>query len=204
MTTTHSVYTQMRSQTKPTASYQWRIYAITTILIIALVAFEIFNFDTTRFALTNLLGDVTFWGVHWAAILAVAFCGIDFAGLLRIFTGGNDDTQPKEVWYLMAAWLLGATMNAAMTWYAVTLTLLSHDIGNEVVSRDVLLQVVPVFVAVLVWLTRILFIGSMSVAYEQLFKSQPAPSAPQRTPLQMRPRRPEPPASIHTKVHTKD
>ncbi|MCA9876050.1 MAG: hypothetical protein KC441_20395, partial [Anaerolineales bacterium] len=97
---------------------------IGVILIVALLAFEIFNFDTTRYALQNLLGSVQFLGLQWAAILAIAFCAIDFAGLVRLFTPEQGSAEPKEVWYLMGAWLLGATMNAVMTWWAVSLTLL--------------------------------------------------------------------------------
>jgi hypothetical protein len=146
-----------------------RKITIGIILIVALFSFEIFNFDTTRFALQYLLGDVSFWGMRWATILAVAFCAIDFAGLARLFTPEQGSEEPRTVWYLMGAWLLGATMNALMTWWAVSLTLLSHEFGNEVLSRDQLLEVVPVFVAALVWLTRILFIGALSVAGEHLF-----------------------------------
>lgn len=154
---------------------------IGAILIIALLAFEIFNFDTTRYSLQNLLGDVQFMGVHWAAILAIAFCAIDFAGLVRLFTPEQGANEPKEVWYLMGAWLLGATMNAVMTWWAISLTLLNHDFGNEVLGREQLLRWVPIFVAVLVWLTRILFIGAFTVAGEHLFefgsKSDSVPAA---------------------------
>jgi hypothetical protein len=147
-----------------------RRVVIGAILIVALLAFEIFNFDTTRYALRNLLGQVSFLGLGWAAILALAFCAIDFAGLVRLFTPENNGEAPREVWFLMGAWLLGATMNALMTWWAVSLTLLQHDFGNEVLSRGQLLQIVPVFVAVLVWLTRILFIGALTVAGEQLLE----------------------------------
>lgn len=139
------------------------------ILVMALLAFELFNFDTTRYALSNLLGDVRFAGVSWAAILAIAFCAIDFAGLARLFTPERGKDEPTAVWYLMGAWLLGATMNAIMTWWAISLTLLTHDFGNEVLSREQLLRWVPFFVAVLVWLTRILFIGAISVAGEYMF-----------------------------------
>jgi hypothetical protein len=142
---------------------------IALLLIVALFAFEIFNFDTTRYALHSLLGDVNFAGLRWATILAIAFCAIDFAGLAHLFTPEKGLEEPKEVWYLMGAWLLGATMNAIMTWWAVSLTLLTHSFGNEVLGRETLLKVVPVFVAVLVWLTRILFIGAISVAGEHLF-----------------------------------
>lgn len=145
-----------------------RQVVIGIILAVALMAFEVFNYDTTRFALQNLLGPISFVSVQWASILALAFCAIDFAGLVRLFTPERGKDEPKEVWYLMGAWLLGATMNAMMTWWAVSLTLLSHDFGNEVLSRDELLTIVPVFVAVLVWLTRILFIGAFSVAGEKL------------------------------------
>ncbi len=142
---------------------------IGAILLIALVAFEIFNFDTTRYALQDLLGGVTFVGISWAAILAIAFCAIDFAGLARLFTPERGREEPKAVWYLMGAWLLGATMNAIMTWWAVSLTVMNHQTGNEVLSREQLLQIVPVLVAALVWLTRILFIGAFSVAGEHIF-----------------------------------
>jgi hypothetical protein len=139
------------------------------ILVIALVAFEVFNFDTTRFALNDVLGDVSFFGITWATILAIAFCAIDFAGLARLFTPERGAEEPKAVWFLMGAWLLGATMNAIMTWWAVSLNLLSHDFGNEVLGRQQLLTIVPVFVAGLVLLTRILFIGAFSVAGEHIF-----------------------------------
>ena len=157
--------------------------AVGFILVIALVAFEIFNFDTTKYALFNLIGDVRFIGMQWAAILAIAFCAIDFAGLVRLFTPERGMDEPKEVWYLMGAWLLGATMNAVMTWWAISLTLLNHNFGNEVLSREQLLLYVPIFVAVLVWLTRILFIGAFSVAGEHIFEfNDVADSAPQKRP----------------------
>jgi hypothetical protein len=158
------------------------------IFLIALIAFESFNFDTTEFALQTLLGDVSFLGLQWATILAIAFCAIDFAGLSRIFTEEKGADEPREVWYLTGAWLLGATMNAVMTWWAVSVTLLNHDFGNEVLSRDQLLRIVPIFVAVLVWLTRILFIGSLAIAGDHLFdfgrkstQTMPTQTAPVRS-----------------------
>lgn len=146
-----------------------RKFIIGLILLIALIAFEAFNFDTTRYALQSLLGDVNFLGLKWATVLAIAFCAIDFAGLARIFTPEQGQDEPRAVWYLTGAWLLGATMNAVMTWWAVNLTLLNHDLGNEVLGRAELLRFVPLFVAVLVWLTRILFIGAFSIAGDHLF-----------------------------------
>ena len=163
--------------------------AIGAILVVALIAFEVFNFDTTQYALENLIGDVRFLGIQWAAILAIAFCAIDFAGLVRLFTPERGMDEPKEVWYLMGAWLLGATMNAIMTWWAISLTLLNHNFGNEVLSREQLLLYVPIFVAVLVWLTRILFIGAFSVAGEHIFELDQVAAVPQNRPTASAPRR---------------
>lgn len=147
------------------------------ILVMALAAFEIFNFSTTDYALTDLLGNLEFAGLRWATILAIAFCGIDFAGLARLFTpekgiGGHS----TETWYLIGAWFLGATMNAMMTWWAVSLAMLSssHQVGNEILGREQLLAYVPVFVAALVWITRILIIGTFSVAGDRLFSQAEA------------------------------
>ena len=139
-------------------------FTLGLILAVALLAFEAFNFDTTQYALNSLLGEVRFLTVRWATILAVAFCAIDFAGLVRFFLPDNNLNRSHEYWYLTGAWLLGASMNAIMTWWAVSLTLLNHNLGNEILSRAQLLEIVPIFVAVLVWLTRILFIGAFTVA----------------------------------------
>jgi hypothetical protein len=154
-------------------SFRWafpRKAIIGVILVVALIAFEVFNFDTTRYALESLLGEVKFVGLSWAVILAIAFCAIDFAGLSSLFTPESGNNE-RSTWYLMGAWLLGATMNAIMTWWAVNLTLLNHDLGNEVLSREELLRFVPLFVAVLVWLTRILFISAFSIAGTHLFET---------------------------------
>ena len=144
--------------------------AFGVIIITALLAFELFNYSTTDYALTDLLGDLTFLGVRWATILAIAFCGIDFAGIARLFTPEEGADEPNEVWYLFGAWLLAATMNAMLTWWGVSLAILNHQtLGNAVIQRETLLRVVPIFVAVLVWLIRVLIIGTFSVAGDRLF-----------------------------------
>jgi len=144
--------------------------AFGAIIITALLAFEIFNYSTTDFALSDLLGDLDFAGVRWATILAIAFCGIDFAGIARLFTPETGADEPTEIWYLFGAWLLAATMNAMLTWWGVSIALLQHQsLGNAVIARDTLLRAVPIFVAVMVWLIRVLIIGTFSVAGERLF-----------------------------------
>jgi hypothetical protein len=130
-----------------------------------LFAFELFNFSTTQFSLADLLGDLRFLGARWATILALAFCAIDFAGIARILGSNHRASQSLEVWYLRGAWFLAASMNALLTWWAVSLALISHSgLGNEILARDTLIHSVPVFVAILVWLIRILMIGTFTLA----------------------------------------
>jgi hypothetical protein len=141
------------------------------IILGALVAFEVFNFSTTEFALKDLLGSLNFAGLRWSSILAVAFCGIDFAGIARLFTPEKGRDEPAEVWYLFAAWLLAATMNAMLTWWGVSVAIADNAnlATNQVVSMSTLTGIVPVFVAVMVWLIRVLIIGTFSVSGNRMF-----------------------------------
>ncbi len=143
------------------------------LILTALVFFEVFNFSTTEFALHDLLGEMRFAGLPWATILAIAFCGIDFAGIARLFTPEEADAPTLEVWYLFGAWLLAATMNAMLTWWGVSIAILSHtSAGRAVLGQQTLLKAVPVFVAVLVWLVRVLIIGTISTAGPRLFSQR--------------------------------
>ena len=142
------------------------------ILLTALVAFEIFNYSTTDFALRDLLGDLRFAGVRWATILSIAFCGIDFAGIARLFTPEQGIEEPKEVWYLFGAWLLAATMNAMLTWWGISIAITNHTLkSSAVMDAGTLIKVAPIFVAIMVWVIRILIIGSFSVAGDRLLHS---------------------------------
>jgi hypothetical protein len=135
----------------------------------ALIAFEIFNYTTTDHALQDLLGDLRFAGFRWSTILALAFCGIDFAGIARLFTPEQGADEPKEVWYLFGAWLLAATMNAILTWWGVSIAILSHSVqSTSLIDPRTLTGVVPVFVAVMVWVIRILIIGTLSMAMDRM------------------------------------
>lgn len=143
------------------------------ILLAALIAFEVFNFATTEYALASLLGEHDALGIAtWARILAVAFCAIDFAGLARLFTPETGRKEPKEVWLLTGAWLLGAGMNAVMTWWAVVTAFSANPrLGNELFSRADMLAYGPPFIAGLTWLTRVLIIGTFAFAGDHLFST---------------------------------
>ncbi len=140
-------------------------------IIGALLAFEIFNFSTTQFALLDVLGDLAFGGMRWASILAIAFCGIDFAGIARIFTPEQGVDEPKEVWYLFGAWLLAAAFNASLTWWGVSVAIVNHSsqAGGAVISNETMTKIVPVFVAGMVLLIRVLIIGTFSLAGDRMF-----------------------------------
>jgi hypothetical protein len=141
------------------------------ILLLALFAFEIFNYSTTDYALTDMLGsNLRFLGIRWATILSLAFCGIDFAGIARLFTPQQGGSGPNEAWYLFGAWLLAAAMNATLTWWGVAVAVSSHqELSAQVIGQGILTKVVPVFVALMVWLIRVLIIGTFSMAGERLF-----------------------------------
>jgi hypothetical protein len=141
------------------------------ILLLALFAFEIFNYSTTAYALTDMLGaNLRFVGISWVTILSIAFCGIDFAGIARLFTPQLGQDEPGQVWYLFGAWLLAAAMNAILTWWGVAVAVRSHqELSTLVVGQATITRVVPVFVALMVWLIRVLIIGTFSMAGERLF-----------------------------------
>jgi len=141
-----------------------------SILISALLAFEVFNFGTTAFALRDVLGDLSFAGMSWATMLAFAFCGIDFAGIARIFTPEQGRDEPAEIYYLFSAWLLAAAFNAALTWWGVSVAIINHNAaGDMLIGHETVVKMAPIFVAAMVWLIRVLIIGTFSVAGERLF-----------------------------------
>jgi hypothetical protein len=139
-------------------------------LVAALLAFEIFNYATTSFALSDVLGSLEFMGIRWSTVLALAFCGMDFAGIARLFTPQQKGDEPAEVWYLLGAWLLAAAFNAALTWWGVSVAIAGHaSEGSLIVGQSAMLHAVPVIVAVMVLVIRVLIIGTFSMAGEGLF-----------------------------------
>jgi len=143
------------------------------IIVLGLAAFEIFNFSTTQFALADLLGDLHLARLSLATVLALAFSGIDFGGIARLFTPQREQADRIETWYLVAAWFLAGGMNAILTWWAVTLSLIQQpDLGHELFTRRQVLTFVPLFVAGVVWLIRILLIGTLTMGGRRLFSQR--------------------------------
>ena len=105
------------------------------IILGALLAFEVFNYSSTLFALTDILGNLAFGPLRWATILAFAFCGIDFAGIARIFTPEQGRDEPAEVWYLFAAY---STIWTALCVYMLRLSQQNKELQAEL--RDLRAQ----------------------------------------------------------------
>ncbi|HET9906203.1 MAG TPA: hypothetical protein VFQ23_06170 [Anaerolineales bacterium] len=140
------------------------------IILVALLAFEVFNYSSTSFALSDILGDLSFGPLRWATVLAIAFCGIDFAGIARIFTPERGRDEPAEVWYLFAAWFLAASFNATLTWWGVSVAILKQSAeGGALLGPAMMTKAVPVFVAAMVLLIRVLLINTFSIAGERIF-----------------------------------
>ncbi len=158
-------------------------FAYALIIILAMVAFELFNYGTTVFALNDLLGDITFAGIRWATFLAVAFCGIDFAGIASLISQPRQRDN-KDAWYLFGAWLIAGTANAALTWWGVSMAIVGHSIGGSaVINATTLIKVVPIFVAVMVWVIRVLIISSLSTALERLTRDNRSVSSSVQRPV---------------------
>ena len=154
------------------------VFILGIILVAALISFELFNFSTTEYALTDLLGGLSFLGLKWSTILTIAFCGIDFAGISRLFLVGKGKEEPAEAWYLFGAWMLSGTMNAILTWWGVSMAVVSHPVqSNSIMDAALITRVIPIFVALMVWLIRIMAIGTVATAGSDIFRSPARRSA---------------------------
>lgn len=141
--------------------------ALFTVLVAAAwLGFELFNYSTTEFALRDLIGSWSTFGLRWSTLLALAFCGMDFAGVARLFNSTRAEASSRGGWYLFAAWLLAAGINALLTWWGVTVAIYNHPVeGALMIDPLTLVRVAPVAVALLVWLMRILLIGALTGAF---------------------------------------
>lgn len=141
------------------------------IFILALAAFEAFNFSTTDFALSDVLGDLRFVGIRWATLLSIAFCGIDFAGIARLFAPQNEKESKRSAWFMFGAWILAATMNAILTWWGIVMAMQTHSVLSAgVMNNTFVSEVTPIFIALMVWVIRILLIGTLSKKGERILK----------------------------------
>jgi hypothetical protein len=130
-------------------------------IVAALLAFEVFNFSSTNFALGNIFGSQSSGGVSWSTILALAFCGMDFAGIARLLEP-QEEKEGRGSWYLLGAWVLAGAMNAGLTWWGVSVAVYNQPVDYALIINPMtFVTVVPVLVALMVWVIRILIIGTL-------------------------------------------
>jgi hypothetical protein len=142
-------------------------------ILVGLLAFDVFNFATTKAALESFMGTGKVLGIVVAQALAVAFCAVDLGGLTSLFTEDKGFDEPWWVWMFGAGWLIASAINAALTWWAILLGMPSAPaINNPLFTAQQLYNVVPVVIAVTVWLIRLLLVGATIVAWD---RSDPAP-----------------------------
>jgi hypothetical protein len=159
------------------------------IIIAALVAFEVFNFSTTDFALRGMFGSQSAVGMSWSTILALAFCGMDFAGIARLLAPRGAETESRDTWFLLGAWVLAAAMNAGLTWWGISIAVYNQPVDTALILDPMtFVTAVPVLVAVMVWVIRILIIGTLvSSLNKALYSKQPKKEPVRQQPFGFRP-----------------
>ena len=102
----------------------------TLVIVLALAAFEIFNFSVTHFALRDMLGNYGTGMLTWPLILALAFCAMDIAGIASILSASEE--ADRSGWYLLGAWVLAAAMNAGLTWWGISVAIYNQPVHDVV------------------------------------------------------------------------
>jgi hypothetical protein len=154
------------------------------IIIAALIAFEVFNFSTTDFALHGMFGSESVGWISWSSILALAFCSMDFAGIARLLAPHQRENDSRDSWFLLGAWVLAAAMNAGLTWWAVSIAVYNQPVNSVLILNPMaFVTIIPVLVAVMVWVIRILIIGTLVSSLNKSLKVQ----EPQKAPVKQQP-----------------
>ena len=168
-----------------------------SIIVSALLAFEIFNFSSTDFALRDILGDQGVGWLSWSTILALAFCGMDFAGIARLLMPQQKDRQDEPGgWFLLGAWVLAGAMNAGLTWWGISVAVYNQPVDNALIINPMtFVTVVPVVVALMVWCIRILIIGALVTSFSRPDTArQPSAGQARQNPIGFKPTRQAMPA----------
>jgi hypothetical protein len=153
------------------------INAYTLVMLAALIAFECFNFSTTDFALQGMFGSMGMGALRWSTILALAFCGMDLAGITKLLASSKND-RSSAGWYLLGAWVVAATMNAGLTWWGVSVAIYNQPADSMLVLDPItFVTAIPLLVSFGVWLIRILIIGALVFSFNPKSGTQSAKPA---------------------------
>ncbi len=154
------------------------------LLFIAWACFEVVNYTTTELAIFDIVGEVgaVLLGFKWSTLGAVAFCLVDFAGIARAFTPQEWSDEPQEVVFLTGAWLLAASLNALMTWWAVSMSIEANAQPHTFVDMADVLKWAPILMALAMLVLRVTIIGTVSMELEKILhpelrqKATPTPT----------------------------
>lgn len=137
--------------------------ALPTVLsLAALVAFELFHLSTTSFALNNLLGPAPHGGMAWSLVLGIAFCAVDIAGILNLAGNSNPAFRFKGRRWFFIAWVISLVFNIIITWWGLSTAIAIQQVhAGLIIDANLLMQVLPAFLAILLSLVRILIIGAL-------------------------------------------
>lgn len=153
------------------------INAYTLVMLAALIAFECFNFSTTDFALRGMFGEMGMGALRWSTILALAFCGMDLAGITKLLAAPKNDSN-RAGWYLLGAWVVAASMNAGLTWWGVSVAIYNQPADSMLVLDPItFVTAIPLLVSFGVWLIRILIIGALVFSFNSGRNERPEKNA---------------------------
>ncbi|OGG01493.1 hypothetical protein A2Z33_00415 [Candidatus Gottesmanbacteria bacterium RBG_16_52_11] len=142
------------------------------------LAFALFVFIVSSFALNNLMGEMEFAGIFMANIFAIALALLDYAGISRLYVPDDGDPRSKRyAIYLLIGWLVCALVVWVLTWWSVLVILLDKtDFAPFIKNPEINLvafRLAPITIAEVVFLTRILLYAAVSRSGARLFTQKP-------------------------------
>jgi hypothetical protein len=134
--------------------------ATVALMGLGLLALEITNAATSYWALADLMGNAGLLSVSFSLMLTLGLAALDTGGLMRLFgPQGDETTRSAGLWFVAGGWLLCATFNALATWWAMASAMSGHVVGNALLSATELLDVAPPFLAIVLWVMRVLLVA---------------------------------------------
>jgi hypothetical protein len=132
-------------------------------IVTGLATFEGINFTATSLALRGLLGGFSVMGANIVLWLAATICCLDIAGIFYLFLPLSSSSRPTPSRRLFGVWLLAALLNTWLIWRGINLAIAYHQVQiGWVIDADILMNTLPGFIVCLLWLIRVLIIGSLS------------------------------------------
>lgn len=154
------------------------------ILIMGVLAFEVFNITTTASALESMVP------VGMGVVLAIAFCATDIAGLVRVITPVKTmKDEPAIVRALFAIWFMVAIINAFLTWFSLQIYFDVTEIRVPIVMRE-LRDMIPFVLAFVVFMIHFTVVYSLGVflergaAFQDGYRSLPKTERPAERPTE--------------------